>query len=176
MALGRREALALGGVALAAAAAGVYFGPRLGAPTGGGPLAAARFTDLEGKARSITEWRGRGLVVNFWATWCAPCREEIPMLMEARSRHASNGIEVVGIAIDHADKVREYANSMKIAYPLLLADAGAADLLRSLGNSSGGLPFTVFVDRAGNPIRVKLGLLKAAELESVLQELAAAKG
>jgi len=173
MALRRREALILGAVAVAAAATGFLAGPLLlnrGRATSSA-LAAASFTDLWGKPRQLSEWRGRILVVNFWATWCPPCREEIPMLMTVRDKYASNGVEIVGIAIDLASKVQEFSNTVKISYPILLADGGGLDLVRKLGNSAGGLPYTVFVDREGEVGKSKLGALSQSELEGLLGEM-----
>ena len=138
-----------------------------------GALASARFADLQGKARALSEWRGKVVVVNFWATWCAPCLEEIPLLMTVRRAQAGRGVEIVGIAVDQASKVGEFAAKLKIDYPILLADTGGLDLIRDLGNKSAGLPFTVFLDRAGNVARTKLGILKQPELDSVLAALTA---
>jgi len=173
MALRRREAFALAGVALAAATAGFVLGPRLlqRNPDEAASIAAARFQDLAGAIRSLSEWHGRILLLNFWATWCAPCREEIPMLMELRSEYLPFGIEFVGIAIDMAAKVSDYVRQMRIDYPILLADAGGLDLMRKLGNTVGGLPYTVLLDRRGNPVRRKLGALRRDELLGMLKPL-----
>ena|SRR3990172_3578759 len=175
MALQRRELLALAGVALAAAGAGFAVGPWLsrGAPGDTRALAAARFSDPLGGKRSLAEWRGKVLVLNFWATWCAPCREEIPMLVAARERYARSGVEILGIAIDTAAKVTEYVAQMKIPYPILLAGADGLELMRNLGNQASGLPFTVLVDRAGQPAARKLGALRREDLDSMLAGLLA---
>lgn len=177
MSPGRRRALAYGAAAAAAAGAGIWTGVRLlsgGAapePTIVSPLDAMTFPDLAGKPRRIAEWRGKVVAVNFWATWCAPCREEIPLFMEVRRERASQGFEVVGIAIDNAEKVAEYARNAAISYPVLIADGSGLDLIRKLGNASGGLPYTAFLDRGGRPVRSKLGALKRTELEGLLAEL-----
>jgi thiol-disulfide isomerase/thioredoxin len=172
MKTGRREALVLGAAGLAAATAGFLVGPLL---TGGnaaeGALKVASFPDLSGRPRAIAEWRGRVLVLNFWATWCAPCREEIPLLMKTGLKYQASGLEVVGIAIDNGAKVGEYARNMQISYPILLAEAEGLDLMRKLGNSAGGLPYTVIVDRQGAVLQRKLGAYKAPELEATLAPL-----
>jgi len=174
MAPGRRELLILGGAGLAAGIAGFLAGPallHLAGDPGGEALRAASFPDLQGRMRRLAEWSGRLLVCNFWATWCAPCREEIPLLLAARTKYAGFGVEIVGIAVDNAAKVREFAGSFKIAYPVLLAGADGLDLMRSLGNKEGGLPYTVVADRQGKPTRRKLGALKPAELDGILDDM-----
>ncbi len=175
MSPGRREALILGAAGAAAVAAGFLAGPallQLGAGGEGEALRAAKFPDLEGKVRGLAEWRGKVLVCNFWATWCAPCREEIPLLVAARERYGPGGVEIVGIAIDNAAKVREFSASFKISYPILLAEAEGLDLMRKLGNASGGLPYTIVADRQGVVIHRKLGALKGLELDGILAPLA----
>ena len=176
---GRREALILGAAGLAAAAAGFLVGPALlNSTTGGGEstaasiaLRSASLVDLAGQPRRLTEWRDRILVCNFWATWCAPCREEIPLLMAARQKYGQKGVEIVGIAIDNVAKVGEFTASLKISYPILLAEANGLDLMRQLGNSAGGLPYTVVAGRQGDLVHRKLGAFKDAELDSILAPL-----
>lgn len=175
MALDRRELLILGSVGLAAATAGVLVGPMLvQSQSGAAELLAASFPDLEGRPRKLLEWRGQVLVCNFWATWCAPCREEIPILNSAYNRFAAKGVEIVGIGIDNVAKMREFSKELGIGYPILVAGAEALNLMRNLGNTSGGLPFTVFLDRQGRLVHRKLGAIKASELEEQLINLLAA--
>jgi len=170
----RREALLLGLAGIAAAAAGFLVGPALlqsGRGREEGFLQSASFPDLDNRTRRLSEWHGKVLVCNFWATWCAPCREEIPLLVAARRKYGHNGTEIVGIAIDNGAKVREFSASFNISYPVLLAGADGLNLMRELGNSAGGLPYTVIADRQGALVHRKLGALKAGELDGLLESL-----
>lgn len=167
----RREILAFAGIGLGAAAIGAVLAPRLLQSNAGvEDLLAMELRDLEGRTRRISEWRGKVVVCNFWATWCAPCREEIPMLVSLREKHVANGLEIVGIAIDTADKIAEFTKTVPISYPILIAPAAGLDLMRTLGNVAGGLPFTVVLDRKGTLAHRKLGLLRRDALEPVLTE------
>lgn len=169
---GRREALILGAVGLGAAAAGALIGAfALQSQTGAAELLAHSFMDLAGKPRRLIEWQGRVIVCNFWATWCAPCREEIPLLIAAQQQHPSSMVQIVGIGIDHAHKISEFAAQLKMTYPLLVADSTALDTMKQLGNRSGGLPFTVVLDRRGAVAETRLGALKPGELEQILAPL-----
>ena len=176
---GRREALILGVAGLAAAAAGFLVGPmvlqQVDREEGGAPrraLPSASLVDLAGRTRRLSEWQDRILICNFWATWCAPCREEIPLLVATRAKYAFAGIEIVGIAVDNSTKVRDFAASFNISYPILLAEADGLDLMRQLGNSAGGLPYTVVTDRAGSVVHRKLGAFKGPDLDAVIGPLA----
>ena len=173
MAPSRREALILGAAGIAAAAAGFLAGPLLLGEKGRGDeaLRLATLVDLAGKPRPAAEWDGQILVWNFWATWCAPCREEIPLLIATREKYRPSGVEILGIAIDNAAKVREFSSSFAISYPVLLAGTDGLELMRKLGNSSGGLPYTVVVDRKGKVVRRKLGALKQGDLDAILGPL-----
>jgi thiol-disulfide isomerase/thioredoxin len=169
MAPHRREALILGAIGLGAAALGGMVGAlALQSRSGAAALLGAYFLDLTGQPRRLLEWQGAILVTNFWATWCAPCREEIPMLSAAAQHYRPKGVEVVGIGIDRATNVAEFAKNNLISYPLLIADAKAIDLMRGLGNRTGGLPFTAVLDRRGAAVYRKLGALTRAELDGIL--------
>lgn len=171
---GRRSWLIGASVAVAAAASGAGLALyRASSAREVEVLRHAQFLDLQGKARSLAEWPGQLLLVNFWATWCTPCLEEIPMLLELRRAHKANGLEIVGIAIDQAAKVGEMAKKLSIEYPVFLADVRGLQLLRELGNASGGLPFTVLLDRRMQLAARKLGALKRPEAEAMLARLLA---
>ena len=166
---GRRDALILGGVGIAAAAAGAVVGVvGLQSGSGAADLLSARFLDLQGRPRRLIEWQGRALLCNFWATWCVPCRDEIPLLVAAQHKAAAARTDIVGIGIDSADKIGEFAKIYQMNYPLLVADATAITLLRGLGNRSGALPYTVLLDAKGAVVRSHLGALTPGDLAQFL--------
>jgi thiol-disulfide isomerase/thioredoxin len=172
MAPARREVLILGAIGAGAALAGGLAGAlALQAQSGAADLLAAPFRDLSGAERTLRQWQGRVLVCNFWATWCIPCREEIPMLVAVRGVFAAKGAEIVGIGIDQASKVEKFARTYGITYPVLIGDARALELMSRLGNRLGGLPYTVVLDRLGAVAHRRLGALTRAELEGVLRGL-----
>ena len=112
-------------------------------------LAKASFTDLAGQTQPLDQWRGKVLVVNFWATWCPPCLKEIPEFIRMQARYREQGLQFVGVAIDQPEKVAPFAEKMGFNYPVLIGALDAVELLRTLGNQHGGLPFTVVFDRSG---------------------------
>jgi len=136
-----------------------------------GGLLAARFPDLEGRERVLGEWKGQVLVVNFWATWCAPCREEIPLFVAMEDKYRARGLQIVGLAIDRPDPVRAFAREFGVNYPLLIGGFEAVEIMRPLGNSAGALPFSVIYDRSGQAVLSKLGAFSVDELESRIRPL-----
>jgi len=158
---------------LAAMAAGLWLYQSVLAPARASTAALATlqsrsFSDLTDTNRTLLDWQGKVRVVNFWATWCEPCREEIPALQRVQTKFAGNGLETIGISIDHADKVRLFAKNMAITYPLLLGDASVIDLARALGNRAGGLPYTLVIDAQGKLLASKLGGITEAQLTEIL--------
>jgi thiol-disulfide isomerase/thioredoxin len=156
-------------------AAGLYFG-RQGTTAAPEPAAAAALAGLalpdpQGKEQRLDQWRGKVVVVNFWATWCAPCREEMPEFMKAQTEHGPKGLQFVGIAVDQADKVAQFAAEIGLNYPTLVGGFGAMELSKTLGNGLMALPFTVVLDRKGAVAHTQLGVLKPDKLNSIIKQL-----
>lgn len=157
-------------VGAAALAAGFWLATELRRPGEGAGPAAVSFAlpDLEGRVRNLSEWKGKTILLNFWATWCPPCREEIPMLIDAQSRLGERGVQVIGVAIDDPKAVAAYARDMKINYPLLIGDAGAMNLMDVYGNRTNSLPYSVVIQADGRITSRKLGAYRGRELEEAL--------
>lgn len=134
-------------------------------------LFAAPMPDLTGVPTSLAQWRGKVLVVNFWATWCVPCREEIPDFIRLQKEFGDKGVQFVGIAADQADKVAAFSNELQINYPQLIGNYAALELAKRVGNRISALPFTVVLDRHGRLIHRQLGILKPEKLRSIFGEI-----
>ncbi len=127
--------------------------------------------DLTGEIRSIHGWEGDALVINFWATWCAPCLREIPLLKEFQDTNGSAGVQVVGIAVDHLEAVRAFAEEMGFNYPVLVGQLAAMEAAAEFGVEFFVLPFTVFTDPRKRILGVHGGELHAEHLDEYLQVL-----
>jgi thiol-disulfide isomerase/thioredoxin len=124
--------------------------------------------DLEGKPRSILDWPGKSMVVNFWATWCAPCRREIPLLLELQKQHGSEGFQVVGVAVDFRDDVVKYVKEIGIDYPVLVGEQDGIEAVNKFGQGSIGFPFTVFTDNKQRVVLFHLGEIHKVEMDVLL--------
>lgn len=125
--------------------------------------------DIDGYSRQLSHWRGKVILVNFWATWCAPCREEIPLLKRAQERHAARGLQVIGVAIDSEEAVSAYHREIRFNYPVLIGEIDAIWLLPAYGNPTGGLPFSALINAEGRIIHRKAGAYRPEELEAALE-------
>ncbi|PRD66832.1 TlpA disulfide reductase family protein [Malikia granosa] len=158
----RRRELLLGGGALAALAG-------LSACSRGAEPPAAFWSQSwespNGQPLAAADLRGRPLLVNFWATWCPPCVEELPLLDQFYQSRRAQGWQLLGLAIDQPSAVRAFLARRPLSFPIGLAGLGGTELSRELGNSNGGLPFSVLFDPAGRLVERKLGRLHAEDLE-----------
>jgi len=141
---------------------------------GGGldALFSAAMLDIHGEPMTLAEFRGKPLIVNFWARWCVPCRDEIPELVTFQAQHQKQGLVILGIALeDEPGKVRDFLAAYEVNYPVaLVGDAGLA-LMQALGNDVMGLPFTLFIDRNGEIVWVRRGVLKKSDLQNMVNKL-----
>jgi thiol-disulfide isomerase/thioredoxin len=137
----------------------------------GRTILAASLMGTDDKLQPFAQWRGRVLVVNFWATWCAPCREEIPGFIRFQERYRADGIQFVGVAIDQKERVIPYARDIGINYPVVVGGLETMEFARQLGNRRSVLPFTLVVDRGGRVVATEVGILRPDKLESLLKPL-----
>jgi peroxiredoxin len=134
-------------------------------------LLALSLPDTHGVTQPLGQWRGKVLVVNFWATWCEPCREEMPEFVRAQRDLGPQGVQFVGIAVDKPDKVAQFAKELDLNYPALIGGYDTVDLSKPLGNGLAALPFTVILDREGRVAHAQMGALKPTQLRAILRNL-----
>ena len=162
-------------VALAATGAGVWISvsrqTEATAAAVSDTLFALSLPDLENKPQSFNQWRGKVLLVNFWATWCAPCREEIPIFVKLQEKYRTQGLQFIGISIDQVDKTYEFTRNFRINYPSLIGTFDTIDISRKAGNKAGVLPYTVILDRNGKIVATELGGLTTEKLEALIGPL-----
>jgi thiol-disulfide isomerase/thioredoxin len=170
-------------VAIAAATLGVYFGkaqnqgtsnPAPNDPTtqaAGAALAKLSVATPEGSVVKLQQWAGKVLVINFWATWCPPCREEMPEFSRMQEKLKDNSVQFVGIGIDTPDNIISFKKTYPVSYPLLMGTYETLKLTVGLGNASSALPFTAILDKQGNLAYIKTGKMDEAELSHILTPL-----
>jgi thiol-disulfide isomerase/thioredoxin len=124
--------------------------------------------DIDGQPRSIRSWEGKSMIVNFWATWCAPCRREIPLLKKIQAEHGAEGFQIVGVAVDFREDVLKYAQEIGIDYPVLIGEQEGLDAVNKFGQGSLGFPFTVFTDNQQRIVMFHVGEIHANQAEAML--------
>jgi len=134
-------------------------------------LSEFSFPDVDGNNRNSNEWKDKILIINFWATWCPPCREEMPLFVEMQKRFAGQGVQFVSIAIDEPGLVRDFYDIYEINFPTMIGGVEAIKLANTLGNRFDSLPFTAIFDRNGNSIYIQAGQVTRETLTGKLQAL-----
>jgi thiol-disulfide isomerase/thioredoxin len=138
---------------------------------GGAALYAATFTDARGAQQSLGKFQGKVIVLNFWATWCAPCREEMPAFERLQSRWASRGVQFVGLSDEEPARVERFAREIGVTYPLWTGGEAVGELARRLGNRTGVLPFTVLITADGQISDEKVGAYTESDLSRRLEKI-----
>jgi thiol-disulfide isomerase/thioredoxin len=175
----QRLVFAAAGLAALLAGTGLWIAtapvPRLAAPDiSPSAIFAAGFHDLQGGSRSLGQFQGKVLVVNFWATWCPPCREEMPAFSRLQAAWAHRGVQFVGISSEDPPRVTSFARSLGVTYPLWIGGDEVSELSRRLGNAAGVLPHTVVLDTAGSVVASKVGAYSEQALNNVLENAVSA--
>jgi len=127
--------------------------------------------DTNGQLRNIKDWDGKVILLNFWATWCPPCLNEIPGFIELQEQYGEQGFQVIGIAVDNEEAVRKYMNEVKINYPVMVAEFEAIELSSRYGNRIGALPYSVIINREGEISDKITGELSKIKAEKMLERL-----
>lgn len=134
------------------------------------PLFAATFFDLQGRSVTLADQQGKPLIVNFWARWCAPCRVEIPELVELQSRYKGRDLGVIGINLEsEAAAVGDFSKAYDINYPVMLTGDKGIALMQALGNKKAGLPFTIVLNARGEIVKTKLGAMTRSDLDAAVK-------
>ena len=125
--------------------------------------------DLNGERRYLSEWQGKLIVINFWATWCAPCREEIPVFIELQQKFQSQGLQFVGIALQQAEEVRDFIEEYNVNYPSLIGGDEVIKIASQLGNNIGAMPYTVMINTEGKIAFTHRGPLTKQEADAAIK-------
>lgn len=127
--------------------------------------------DISGKTRSTREWNGKVLIINFWASWCSPCRKEIPIFNKLQAEYGEDEIQFIGIAIDQRNAVKKFVDNTPIYYPNLIGNTTAVKLAKSYGNLTGSLPYSVFINRQGTISSIASGGLNEQYIRKTIEKL-----
>lgn len=171
-----RQTISLLAVALLALVAGIgaalwHRQPSAPQPGAAETLLRTSLWDLQNQPQTLAQYRGKVLVVNFWATWCPPCREEIPHFVEMQRHLAAKEVQFVGIALDNPMDVAAFVREFAVNYPILIGGIHESENMRALGNATGGLPYTLIYDQQGQLREKVIGGLDKRRLEQLLAPL-----
>lgn len=131
-------------------------------------ILAANLPDINGENQAVSQWLGKVMVVNFWATWCTPCQEEIPEFIETQDKFREQGLMFIGIALDQADKVKMFSKEFGINYPVLVGSLNTWSLAAAAGNRMSVLPYTVVINRSGEIVETYVGRVNLRKLEKLV--------
>jgi thiol-disulfide isomerase/thioredoxin len=131
----------------------------------------SQLMDKSGQMQAMNQWQGKPLIINFWASWCVPCVQEMPELAELQKELSPKGVALIGIGIDSPDNIRQFAAERKIDYPLLIGGLSGTELSRQLGNKTGGLPFTVLIGSDGKVKKTYLGILNFKQFRNDIAQV-----
>jgi len=175
--MNKSVALAIGLLVFFVAGIGTYFikvdnQEEILLPTEAAPDAAVvqfSLPDISGVQRESSEWQGKARMINFWATWCAPCRREIPLLKKTQEEQAANNVQVIGIAVDFPEEVAAYAEEAQFNYPILVGQEDAMAIAETTGIDFIGMPFTMIVAPSGELIKAHIGEIVESHIEQILE-------
>lgn len=162
------SAVLVAGIAMVA---GIWLAQQQRKPSVLGPASMIPFTlpDTKGVSQKIEQWQGKVVLLNFWATWCPPCREEIPAFVEVQEQFGAKGFQIIGVAIDNKDDVTDFMDTFFINYPVLLGDDKTLNLMSQYGNRIGSLPYSVIMDRQGKIVARKIGAYTKKNLVKLIK-------
>ena len=129
------------------------------------------FPDTHGVDHSSDEWKGKVLIINFWATWCPPCREEIPEFIKLQAELKEKGVQFIGIAVEDADPVKDYMAFVDFNYPVLVGGDDASMLAMKMGNVLNTLPFSVVIDQSNKVVHAQMGVFSRDQIMEVVRPL-----
>lgn len=135
------------------------------------PVFETSLNDLNNQPQTLAQYRGKTIVLNFWATWCPPCREEMPELSQLHQEYQAKNVVVIGIAIDEVSLVKEFQKETPVSYPLYASEDAGMTLNYAMGNDKGALPYTVIIDAAGKVVKTHFGRVSKALLEDTLKTM-----
>jgi len=133
------------------------------------PVPEFSLADINGTMRQLSDWQGKARLVNFWATWCAPCRREIPLLKKTQKEQAVNNIQVIGIAVDYPEEVQAYAEEAQFNYPILVGQEDAMAAAEASGIDFIGMPFTMIIAPSGALLKTHIGEIVEAHIKKIIE-------